>query len=361
VKKTTRFVIWICPEFTRKEIEQIIQGLIEVLANRNPEVKPKDDFREKHPNYRNFFVDPEPPLKAPPQKAPKLNWKELLFNYQKEKGHPLLPVNNKDLKTKAPKGSLCRVCGAPAEYLYFNDGKKRSQLRCKVCSSLSQVHPRHRNKARYFCPHCGHSLYLWKERKDVSIYKCDNDKCSHFLANKAKLNFAEKLLTKVKSSQFKLRYQYRDYYFTQDQLRPSAPEEKDVSCLFKIHNSLNTLCLALTFHISLGISARKTAFILRNVFNLPISYQTILNYTETVAPYCHRFNLAYKGEVDHIQAGDETYIKVRGKNNFVFFFISSKNRKITAYWSSPDKTDSQLSDHGHFFVFLRTIIPYRRM
>jgi hypothetical protein len=30
-------------------------------------------------------------------------------------------------------------------------------------------------------------------------------------------------------------------------------------------------------------------------------------------------------------------------------------------WSSPDKTDSQLSDHGHFFVFLRAMIPYRRM
>ena len=139
MKKTTRFVIWICSKFTRKEIEQIIQGLMEVLANRNPEVKPKDDFKEKHPNYRNFSVDPEPPLKAPPPKAPKLNWKELLSNYQKEKGYPLLPVNNRDLKTKAAKGSLCRVCGAPAEYLYFNDGKKRSQLKCKVCSSLSQV------------------------------------------------------------------------------------------------------------------------------------------------------------------------------------------------------------------------------
>lgn len=226
MKKTARFVIWICSKFTRKEIEQIIQGLMEVLVNRNPEVKPKDDFKEKHPNYRNFFVDPESPLKAPPQKAPKLNWKELLSNYEKEKGHPLLPVNNKNPETKAPKGSFCRVCGAPAEYLYFSDGKKRSQLKCKVCSSLSQVHPRHRNKARYFCPHCGHSLYLWKERKDVSIYKCDNDKCSHFLANKAKLNFAEKLLTKVKFSQFKLRYQYRDYHFTQDQLRHSAPPRK---------------------------------------------------------------------------------------------------------------------------------------
>jgi len=153
VKKTTRFVIWICSKFTRSEIEQIIQGLMEVLANRNPELKPKDDFKEKHPNYRNFFVDPEPPFKVPPQKAPKLNWKELLSNYQKEKGHPLLPVNNKDPETKTAKGSCCRVCGAPAEYLYFNNGKKRSQLKCKVCSSLSQIHPRHRNKAKYYCPH----------------------------------------------------------------------------------------------------------------------------------------------------------------------------------------------------------------
>ena len=35
---------------------------MEVLANRNPEVKPKDDFKDKYPNYRNFSVDPEPPL-----------------------------------------------------------------------------------------------------------------------------------------------------------------------------------------------------------------------------------------------------------------------------------------------------------
>jgi len=58
VKKTARFVIWICSKFTREEIEEIINGLLEVLANRNPNVKPKDDFKEKHPHYRDFFVDP---------------------------------------------------------------------------------------------------------------------------------------------------------------------------------------------------------------------------------------------------------------------------------------------------------------
>ena len=70
MKKAARFVIWICSKFTREEIEQIIQGLFDVLANRNPEVKPKDDFEEKHPHYRRFLVDPEPPLKVPPEKKP---------------------------------------------------------------------------------------------------------------------------------------------------------------------------------------------------------------------------------------------------------------------------------------------------
>jgi len=40
-EKTACFVIWICRKFTREEIEQIIQGLVEILANRNPEVKPE--------------------------------------------------------------------------------------------------------------------------------------------------------------------------------------------------------------------------------------------------------------------------------------------------------------------------------
>lgn len=64
--RIARFVIWICSKFTRIEIEQIVTGLSDVLQNRNPEVKPKDDFKEKHPNYRQFAVDPLPPLTEPP-------------------------------------------------------------------------------------------------------------------------------------------------------------------------------------------------------------------------------------------------------------------------------------------------------
>ena len=69
--RISRFVIWICSKFNRDEIERIIKDLQDILKNRNPEVKPKDDFKEKHPNYRSFSVDPKPPLKEPVKKKKK--------------------------------------------------------------------------------------------------------------------------------------------------------------------------------------------------------------------------------------------------------------------------------------------------
>jgi len=62
-RKTHRFVIWIYSKFTREKTDEIIQDISRSMANRDPCVRPKDDSEEKHPNYRNFFVDPEPALK----------------------------------------------------------------------------------------------------------------------------------------------------------------------------------------------------------------------------------------------------------------------------------------------------------
>ncbi|MDD2737148.1 MAG: hypothetical protein PHF56_24705 [Desulfuromonadaceae bacterium] len=81
LSKTARFVIWICSKFTKTEIEQIVVGLSDVLENRNPEVKPKDDFKEKHPNYRNFVVDPEPPLTESPKFKKKTSVRKTTSNF----------------------------------------------------------------------------------------------------------------------------------------------------------------------------------------------------------------------------------------------------------------------------------------
>jgi hypothetical protein len=80
LSKIARFVTWVCSKFTKAEIEQIVAGLVDVLQNRNPEVKPKDDFKEKHPNYRNFSVDPKPPLTEPPDPKKKTSLRKITNN-----------------------------------------------------------------------------------------------------------------------------------------------------------------------------------------------------------------------------------------------------------------------------------------
>lgn len=97
------------------------------------------------------------------------------------------------------------------------------------------------------------------------------------------------------------------------------------------------LGLILTFYISFALSAKKTALILNQVFGVNVSYQTVLNYAQAAASYCHKFNLKHKGSIDDLSAGDETYIKIKGKHHYVWLFISTEKKTITAYHLSNNR------------------------
>src|SRR4030042_7007261 len=105
MSKIPRFVIWICSKFTKNEIQQIIAGLLDVLEERNPEVKPKDDFKEKHPNYRNFSVDPLAPLTEPQQPKeplPLKDYTQIMAAYELTHGKPLSPVRYRHTSPRVP-------------------------------------------------------------------------------------------------------------------------------------------------------------------------------------------------------------------------------------------------------------------
>jgi len=95
--------------------------------------------------------------------------------------------------------------------------------------------------------------------------------------------------------------------------------------------------LALAFHISFALSARKTAQVLRQVFGVPLSYQSVLNYTQAAAYYCHAFNLRHKGPRSDTATGDETYIRVAGKHQFTFFFLDPQGHQITSYHLATER------------------------
>ncbi len=236
----------------------------------------------------------------------------------------------------------CPYCKAPHSYLYYNDGVKRSQIRCKVCNELFQAHSKTNRKpsAKYFCPHCSKGLSLWKKRSIFNIYKCYNKQCCFYIANKKKLNFNERLLFTIMPFEFKLHYQFKEFIISEKLLRTTQPKNPGQQSILNIRNSLNTFCLVLTFYISTALSARKTAWIIKNVFGINISNQTVLNYAKIAAYHCHKFNDHYKGVPDFYNSGDETYIKINGKWKYAFFFISVPSLKIYSYHIA-DKRDAQ--------------------
>ncbi len=331
-----KITLWLYSFLPDLIVETAAKGLYRLIYKRRTETRNR--FQKQYPEYRKYKVDQTPPLLEPLKEEAIKDYKLLLQEYQSRIGKVLPAVKPRKNTAIVPDSVKCPVCGAPHNYIYYNDGQKRSQLKCKVCDHLFQINSSYKPSVqhRWHCPYCNHILYKWKVTDGYTIYKCGNDNCLHRLKAQSRLNREEHKKFESHSSQFKLCYQYREYHLKPEDIKTISPEPSRVS-IHKIHNSLNVISLVLSFHVSFAMSARKTAMVLRDVFEIPISYQTVLNYAEAAAFHCHRFNLAHKGPVDTTSVGDETYIKIKGRNNYVWLFVSPSRRSITSYHISDNR------------------------
>ncbi len=327
-------VRWLCQLLTIDELIIAASIILQVLNDERDDIRPRNDFQEKHPHYRKFDVDPERPLDTPPKPpAPKQNYKQLLAEYQQKTGRQLKPVKRRDGAHLPPKGVCCEGCGAPGDFLYVNDGKKASQLRCKVCSTLFPANRcRRESEAKYWCPCCGWALYKWKTTSAFTSYKCPNDNCPRRQQALKGLNARERELQKTgMSSQFKLCYQYREYHLQPGQLRTARPNAVGIN-LDRVRKHMNTVGLALAYSVSFGLSSRMTAQLLKCVHGIKISHQTVLNYQQAAAVFAARFIDKHSGPlIDGKIAGDETYIRVAGKWNYTWLVIGAGTLSIRAY------------------------------
>jgi transposase-like protein len=337
-------VKWFCAQLTLKELFEAIALLLEVAGGRRTDIELDSTFREDHPNYRHFEVDTEPPLTEPPETVPRtatLDWEKELLRYEIEKGRKLKPVNRQNGQSP-PANSHCERCGAPAEWLYVNDGIKCSQLRCKICSLFFPVRRiRHQASGPFWCPYCGNALFEWKHNDYRTIYKCPNRKCPHYQQAYNKLNLKEKALVKTgMSSQFKLHYQWRSYHFDPASIRPRAPREACMS-LLNVRKGLESVGLALAYSVTLGLSARMTSQVLRDIHGITASHQTVLNWMEAAAPLAWRtLQKQMKGTMTEAGAAvDETYIKIRGIWHYTWLIIGMETRAIWAWNVSETRSE----------------------
>lgn len=332
----TRIIKWFCRRLTFNDLASAVVIFHEILNGSRKDIPLKPN--EKPPHYRQFRVDQLQPLPAPDTPPILIDWKTLKKTKERT-GKPIKPVQHRKGK-KPPPGCKCSHCNAPGKYLYLNNGKLQSQVKCKICGNTgpSSGNKRHR-KTKYFCPYCSNALFKWKESKQSTIYKCPGYTCPHYLKNKIQLTKEEKTIRDLQKydPNFKLHYQYREYHISADDLITERPFSNTKVDLRHIHNSYHTLGLVLTFAINLGLSSRVTRDALKGIFDISLSHQTVINYINLSAQYLSPFIDEHCPEPQAVSAADETYIIVDSKWTYTWFIIDSKTRAICGYNLSDNR------------------------
>ena len=327
-----KIVKWFCRQLTYNELASAIVIFHEVLCNSRSDIELKPEA--KPPHYRNFRVDMIRPLtESPKASEPVLDWKKLKAEYEKETGKTLSVVRRHKNSIAPPSDCTCGHCNAPARYLYLNDGKKGNQVRCKICNKLSPTHRvRTESKAKYFCPYCGGAMYFWKQDSLKTIFKCPSDKCPLYLENLKALTKEEKeMRASGNTSQFKLRYQFREYHFKLQDLqcaRPTFPSKTDLS---RIRNNSHTVSMVLTYFVNIGLSSRQTKDALLKVHGIDVSHQTIINYANSAASLVCNFVDQNSPKPKGVVAGDETYIVVENRMQYTWFNIDTTSKAICGF------------------------------
>lgn len=224
----------------------------------------------------------------------------------------------------------CPHCGASNDYLYSNNNAR--QYLCKVCKNtfVDKVVPR--NTSAFYCPHCSHKLSPHHDRKGYIVYICPNNRCSYYRDKKAKKEAGEDLELMTSSKQYRYRYHYREFKFNMDEIRAYCEQCPDCVDLSRIHYDQHTLGLVLTYYINYGLSSRKVVNILRDVHGISLSHQTVRNYAKAVSTLLKDMIDYYPYKLSHTQCGDETYVHINGKNNYIFFFSDPLKKIITSYY-----------------------------
>lgn len=298
--------------------------------------------------YRQFKVDNNP-IFEPFVSIEHKDYKQLI------KGNNIKPIKRKNGKSITI-DVHCPCCGAPKEYLYDNTGKQ-NQFQCKVCSFLFSNNQIKVKDVILKCPHCHWNLALRVSREDYDVYVCKNPNCSYYLNNLSNLTLTDKKKFEENPTLFKLHYVYRkfniDFPKLQKDYREFIKSPIDIS---RAYSSRYIIGLCLTYHVNYGLSYRRVSSILKDIHEVYISYKTVENYCKAVSTIIHPLLEFYPYELSDTIAADETYIKVLGKTNYIFFYFDAIKKIVTSY-RVFDKRDSLSSLKASY----STLIKYDKL
>ena len=104
-----KIVKWFCRQLTFNELASAVIIFLEVLNNSRKDIQLKPD--DKPPHYREFRVDPIPPLPAIKVEE-SVDWEDLKAKKESQSGKPIKPVKGRKASPVRRRSRCRRVPGA---------------------------------------------------------------------------------------------------------------------------------------------------------------------------------------------------------------------------------------------------------
>lgn len=320
--------------------------------------------KEKMQEYADFSVPKDPPLFRKPRdmsgRVEQLSFETINSEHAEKTGKEIAPVSRR--KKIEFKGN-CPFCQAPNEYLYDNSGKG-TQYRCKACRQTFTAGCSPKEEIGLYCPHCGRKMFPHHDRMNYIVYRCDSYDCPYYTKNRKMLDDGEGKTLETSSGGHLLHYTYREFRFSMDDIRKYEENHTDPESgqykakLSRIKADQQALGLILCFYVNYGLSSRKTARIMKDLYGLKISHQTVINYGAIISKMIAPMIDHYPYKLSSTGCGDETYIKIRGKNHYVFFWSDTESRIITSYRIYPVRdTESAVKSIYDLLIHYGNSIP----
>lgn len=312
--------------------------------------KKKKSKSENTIPYADFTIDEAPVFHKEDPRIQTPAFSDLI-QLAADQGKPIKPVNHRRDFTFE---GVCPFCVAPHEYIYDNSNQC-GQFKCKVCHNTFTVKTTLSDEIGIYCPHCGSRLSKHHDRKGYIVYHCPSNTCPYYKKNKKLFQEGKAEHLKTSSGRDRFRYHYREFKFDMDSLKQAS-----VSVGFdinRIHFDQKVLGLVLSYYVNYGLSSRKTALILRQIHGIRISHQTVMNYAAMVSKLIQPLIDKYPYELGNVIVGDETYVKVKGKNHYVFFWSDPTRKIITSYRIHATRNTENACQSIHDFLMKYRTIP----
>jgi transposase-like protein/DNA-directed RNA polymerase subunit RPC12/RpoP len=226
------------------------------------------------------------------------------------------------LMTIIPSNAICPRCFSKVLYRFGKDKEGFQKYQCKRCkrqfapdNPLSNSRARHQRKYPA-CPICGKATFLHHDHTYYSNFRCCDKKCNHSF-------HVPKLID----------------------VQPPSSELEPQSFSFKgMRHSLHTVLCALNYYFCGNSTTRKISHILHMVHQINVSHVTISKWIKRFAPVFKKIatdkllgiNICDSDEWHF----DETYIKISGKDHYLWLAIDSETRLVLDFHLSPNRDSS---------------------